>query len=160
MSYLFVRNWLEPTSAVNSLRYRKCIDPGNATSSQPCATFIPPVPLYRLLCLTMFTSTSKKRSCWLPLRVIGPRSFTASPRSEYGVLGGTDICSLFAGMCSALPVFRGEIQCRLLGMAITTFAADGKPSSKGESGELVCLKVRREALITLRPFYSCRTWIP
>lgn len=61
--------------------------------------------------------------------------------AEYGVLGGTDICSLFAGVCSALPVFRGEIQCRMLGMAITTFAPDGKPSEKGESGELVCLKV-------------------
>ena len=29
----------------------------------------------------------------------------------------------------------------MLGMAITTFAPDGKPSGKGESGELVCLKV-------------------
>ncbi|KAF9782823.1 acetoacyl-CoA synthetase [Thelephora terrestris] len=56
------------------------------------------------------------------------------------ITGGTDICSLFAGVCSALPVFRGEIQCRLLGMAVTTFSAEGKPSVKGESGELVCLK--------------------
>lgn len=55
-------------------------------------------------------------------------------------------------MCSALPVFRGEIQCRLLGMAVTTFAADGKPNMKGEPGELVCLKVRWEKLIALEPF--------
>lgn len=140
MSYLFVRNQLEPTSAVNSLRHRKCIDPGKITSSQPCATFIPRVPLCRPRCLTMFTNTSKKKYCWLPLRVIAPPWSTRS-RSECGVLGGTDICSLFAGVCSALPVFRGEIQCRLLGMAVTTFASDGKPSGKGESGELVCLKV-------------------
>jgi len=56
------------------------------------------------------------------------------------ITGGTDICSLFAGVCSALPVFRGEIQCRLLGMAVVAFAADGKPSMQGDSGELVCLK--------------------
>jgi len=29
----------------------------------------------------------------------------------------------------------------MLGMAVTTFAPDGKPSEKGEPGELVCLKV-------------------
>ena len=69
--------------------------------------------------------------------------------SEYDVLGGTDICSLFAGMCSALPVFRGEIQCRMLGMAVATFTADGKPSSKGEPGELVCLKVGPAKIKTL-----------
>lgn len=32
------------------------------------------------------------------------------------VSGGTDICSVFAGRCTALPVFRGEIQCRQLGL--------------------------------------------
>jgi hypothetical protein len=72
--------------------------------------------------------------------------------SECGDLGGTDICSLFAGLCSALPVFRGEIQCRMLGMAIATFAPDGKPSGKGESGELVCLKVGQGTLIIPCPF--------
>lgn len=80
--------------------------------------------------------------------------FFVRTHANCGDLGGTDICSLFAGVCSALPVFRGEIQCRLLGMAVTTFAADGKPSAKGESGELVCLKVGQENLITLQPFYS------
>lgn len=56
------------------------------------------------------------------------------------MLGGTDICSLFAGMCTALPVFRGEIQCRLLGMAIETFTPDGNIAGPDEAGELVCLK--------------------
>lgn len=54
--------------------------------------------------------------------------------------GGTDICSLFAGMCSALPVFRGEIQCRLLGMAVEAFTPTGTAAGADEPGELVCLK--------------------
>lgn len=54
--------------------------------------------------------------------------------------GGTDICSLFAGMCSALPVHRGEIQCRMLGMAIETFTHDGHICQAGEAGELVCVR--------------------
>lgn len=56
------------------------------------------------------------------------------------LLGGTDICSLFAGMCSALPVYRGEIQCRMLGMAVESYSPIGKPSPAGEPGELVCVK--------------------
>ncbi|KAI0921855.1 hypothetical protein AcW1_004282 [Taiwanofungus camphoratus] len=56
------------------------------------------------------------------------------------ITGGTDICSLFAGMCTALPVFRGEIQCRLLGMAVETFTPTGTLAEPDEAGELVCLK--------------------
>ncbi|KAI0796637.1 acetoacetate-CoA ligase [Abortiporus biennis] len=56
------------------------------------------------------------------------------------ISGGTDICSLFAGMCSALPVYRGELQCRLLGMAIEAFTPDGTVAKPDEPGELVCLK--------------------
>ncbi|EIW61928.1 acetoacyl-CoA synthetase [Trametes versicolor FP-101664 SS1] len=56
------------------------------------------------------------------------------------ITGGTDICSLFAGMCSALPVFRGEIQCRLLGMAVEAFTPTGAAAGADEPGELVCLK--------------------
>ena len=52
--------------------------------------------------------------------------------------GGTDICSLFAGMNAALPVVRGEIQCRMLGMAVTTYTPAGTPCAPGEPGELVC----------------------
>ncbi|KAG6821270.1 hypothetical protein H0H93_002380 [Arthromyces matolae] len=56
------------------------------------------------------------------------------------ITGGTDICSLFAGMCSALPVYRGEIQCRLLGMAVESFSTTGTRCAAGEEGELVCVK--------------------
>lgn len=43
-------------------------------------------------------------------------------------------------MCTALPVFRGEIQCRLLGMAVETFTPTGTLAEPDEAGELVCLK--------------------
>ena len=43
-------------------------------------------------------------------------------------------------MCTALPVFRGEIQCRLLGMAIAAYTPAGAPAAPGEAGELVCLR--------------------
>ncbi|TFK43520.1 acetoacetyl-CoA synthetase [Crucibulum laeve] len=56
------------------------------------------------------------------------------------ITGGTDICSLFAGMSSALPVYRGEIQCRMLGMAIESFSPTGACNSPDEAGELVCTK--------------------
>ncbi|KAF9485344.1 acetoacetyl-CoA synthetase [Pholiota conissans] len=56
------------------------------------------------------------------------------------ITGGTDICSLFAGMCTALPVFRGEIQCRMLGMAVESFSPTGSLNPPNESGELVCVR--------------------
>ena len=43
-------------------------------------------------------------------------------------------------MCSALPVFRGEIQCRLPGMAIEAFTPTGSVAGPDEPGELVCVR--------------------
>ncbi|KAL0950016.1 hypothetical protein HGRIS_010024 [Hohenbuehelia grisea] len=54
------------------------------------------------------------------------------------ITGGSDICSLFAGMCTALPVYRGEIQCRMLGMAVESYTPTGTVNEPGEAGELVC----------------------
>ncbi|KAG8952658.1 hypothetical protein FRC04_004020 [Tulasnella sp. 424] len=54
------------------------------------------------------------------------------------ITGGTDICSLFAGMSTALP--GAELQCRMLGMAVESYTSDGKPTRPGQSGELVCTK--------------------
>tara|TARA_B110000858_G_scaffold3502_1_gene4061 strand:+ start:33598 stop:35538 length:1941 start_codon:yes stop_codon:yes gene_type:complete len=51
--------------------------------------------------------------------------------------GGTDIVSCFALGAPILPVYRGEIQCRGLGMAIEVFDDNGKPL-QGDKGELVC----------------------
>jgi len=34
------------------------------------------------------------------------------------ITGGTDICSVFAGRTTSLPVYRGEIQARMLGLYV------------------------------------------
>jgi acetoacetyl-CoA synthetase len=53
------------------------------------------------------------------------------------ISGGTDIVSCFALGCPIRPVYRGEIQCRGLGMAVDIFDDAGRPL-RGERGELVC----------------------
>ena len=53
------------------------------------------------------------------------------------ISGGTDICACFVLGCPILPVWRGESQCRGLGMAVDVFNDDGQPV-RGEKGELVC----------------------
>ncbi|XP_049326545.1 acetoacetyl-CoA synthetase [Astyanax mexicanus] len=55
------------------------------------------------------------------------------------ISGGTDIVSCFMGQNFTVPVYRGEIQSRNLGMAVEAWSYEGKPVW-GESGELVCLK--------------------
>jgi acetoacetyl-CoA synthetase len=55
------------------------------------------------------------------------------------ISGGTDIISCFALGNPAGPVWRGELQCRGLGMAVDVFGDDGDPV-RGEPGELVCTK--------------------
>jgi acetoacetyl-CoA synthetase len=55
------------------------------------------------------------------------------------ISGGTDICGCFVGGNPWLPVYRGEIQGPMLGMAVDVFDDAGKPI-KGEKGELVCTK--------------------
>lgn len=53
------------------------------------------------------------------------------------IAGGTDICGCFVGACPLLPVRRGEIQCRFLGVDAAAYGDDGKPVAGGR-GELVC----------------------
>lgn len=53
------------------------------------------------------------------------------------ISGGTDIVSCFALGNPILPVWRGELQCRGLGMKVEVFDDDGNPI-QGEKGELVC----------------------
>jgi acetoacetyl-CoA synthetase len=60
------------------------------------------------------------------------------------ISGGTDILSCFVGGCPILPVYRGEIQARGLGMAVEIWDDDGRPVLETK-GELVCT----------RPFPSC-----
>ncbi len=54
--------------------------------------------------------------------------------------GGTDIVSCFILGNPAVPVYRGELQCKGLGMDIQVYSDDGKALPAGEKGELVCAK--------------------
>ncbi len=55
------------------------------------------------------------------------------------ISGGTDILSCFVLGCPTLPVWRGEIQAKGLGMAVEVWDDDGRPI-EGEKGELVCTR--------------------
>ena len=55
------------------------------------------------------------------------------------ISGGTDIVSCFALGNPLLPVYRGELQSRGLGMSVEVYNEHGK-SVVGEKGELVCTK--------------------
>jgi acetoacetyl-CoA synthetase len=55
------------------------------------------------------------------------------------ISGGTDIISCFALGSPLLPVWRGEMQCLGLGMAVEVWNDEGR-SVRGEKGELVCVK--------------------
>lgn len=54
------------------------------------------------------------------------------------ISGGTDIVSCFALGNPVLPVWRGELQCRGLGMAVEIRRDDGTVADVGETGELCC----------------------
>ncbi|MBI5922246.1 MAG: acetoacetate--CoA ligase [Betaproteobacteria bacterium] len=55
------------------------------------------------------------------------------------ISGGTDIISCFVLGNPTAPVWRGEIQCAGLGMAVAVFDEQGRPVV-GEKGELVCTR--------------------
>ena len=55
------------------------------------------------------------------------------------ISGGTDIVSCFAGGNPIGSVYRGELQCRALAMAVHVFNSDGEPVVH-EAGELVCTR--------------------
>jgi acetoacetyl-CoA synthetase len=88
-----------------------------------------------------------------PMRVIFSTGSSLSPESfDYvyqcvkqdvclsSISGGTDIASCFALGATTRPVWRGELQCRGLGMDVDVYAADGTPMAR-EKGELVCKSV-------------------
>jgi len=56
------------------------------------------------------------------------------------IAGGTDIVSCFVLGNPTLPVWRGELQCRGLGMRVDVYDDDGRPVPPGthQKGELVC----------------------
>ena len=53
------------------------------------------------------------------------------------ISGGTDIISCFALSNPILPVYKGELQCKGLGMDVRSFNSDGE-SIINQKGELVC----------------------
>lgn len=55
------------------------------------------------------------------------------------ISGGTDIISCFVGQNPTVPVYRGEIQTRNLGMAVESWNDEGQ-AVYDQSGELVCTK--------------------
>lgn len=77
--------------------------------------------------------------------VLAPESFDYVYRSIKqdvclsSISGGTDIVSCFVLGCPILPVYRGESQCRGLGMAVKVFNDEGQPLVN-KKGELVCTK--------------------
>lgn len=74
---------------------------------------------------------------------LAPESFDfvyrdIKPRLLLGsISGGTDIVSCFALAAPILPVYRGELQCRGLGMKVEIFDEDGR-AIRETPGELVC----------------------
>ncbi len=57
----------------------------------------------------------------------------------FSTSGGTDVCTAFVGGCPLLPVYEGEIQCRVLGCAVEAWDELGR-SLQDEVGELVLTK--------------------
>jgi len=55
------------------------------------------------------------------------------------ISGGTDIMAAFADANAVLPVYRGEMQCRSLGLAVEVYDEEGN-SVVGQKGELVCTR--------------------
>src|SRR5512138_3902132 len=55
------------------------------------------------------------------------------------ISSGTDIMGAFGDASPVLPVYRGELQCRSLGMAVKVFDEEGN-AVVGKKGELVCTR--------------------
>jgi acetoacetyl-CoA synthetase len=60
-----------------------------------------------------------------------------SPTAQLAsISGGTDVCSAFVGAAPTVPVYAGEISCRMLGSAVEAYD-DGRRPVIGSVGELV-----------------------
>jgi acetoacetyl-CoA synthetase len=83
------------------------------------------------------------------LRAVGSTGSPLSPESFrwvyehvgpdtwlFSTSGGTDVCTAFVGGCPLLPVYEGELQCRVLGCAVEAWNEQGR-SVVDEVGELV-----------------------
>ena len=57
----------------------------------------------------------------------------------FSTSGGTDVCTAFVGGVPTLPVYRGELQARALGVRVESWSPAGEPLV-GEVGELVVVE--------------------
>jgi acetoacetyl-CoA synthetase len=95
-----------------------------------------PAASYDLSSMRMILSTGSPladHSFDYVLRDVRPGVHLAS------ISGGTDLISCFMLGNPLLPVWRGELQCAGLGMAVDVWDADGRPV-RGIPGELVCTR--------------------
>ena len=95
---------------------------------------VKPAQTHKLLALRTLLSTGSP---------LAPESFDYCYRDikdrlmVASISGGTDIISCFALGTPLLPVYRGELQCRGLGMKVEILDEDGKPVRE-QPGELAC----------------------
>ncbi|KAK9389356.1 hypothetical protein V1515DRAFT_595683 [Lipomyces mesembrius] len=94
-----------------------------------------PKNTYALSKLEVITSTGS---------VLSPSTFSYvykafGPILLASITGGTDILSLFGAPSLLVPVYKGEVQCRGLGMAVEVWDQDGKKIETDEPGDLVCV---------------------
>lgn len=88
------------------------------------------------------SALSSVASTGSPLSVDGFRWLSHSVKPDLWInstSGGTDICGAFTGGLPTLPVYEGEMQCRVLGAAVESFSESGQ-AQIGQVGELVCTR--------------------
>ncbi|OMJ16320.1 Acetoacetyl-CoA synthetase [Smittium culicis] len=89
--------------------------------------------LSKLKCLTSTGSPLKSNNYDFVYNHIREDLFLVS------MSGGTELGACFFGGIPILPVYRGEIQCQLLGMAVECWDSNGN-KLVGEKGDLICTK--------------------
>ena len=99
-------------------------------------TGLTPKEEYDLSALRVMTSTG---SPLVPERFDDVYARIKADLQLSSISGGTDLLSCFVLGNPTLPVWRGEIQCKGLGLAVEVWDEDGRPV-RGEKGELVCTR--------------------
>ena len=96
-----------------------------------------PIDSHRLTSLRTICSTGS------PLSVEGFQYVYDAVKHDVhlaSISGGTDLCGCFVAGDPTRPVWAGEIQGPVLGMAVDVWADDGSPAPGDVKGELVCTR--------------------
>ncbi len=117
-------------------------------AAENAVTFLGTSPGYVLACIKAGARPAAEHDL-SALRMVGvtgatlPASSAEWLRDEVGarvqinsISGGTDVVTAFVGAAPNVPVWAGELSCRLLGVALAAFDPAGEPVV-GEVGELV-----------------------